>query len=161
MGGNVWCPPPHPFFKLNFDATIFKERGRSGFGVVIRNERGEVTTAFSAIGPSVSGSEEAETLACRKAVEFVVEAGFYELIIKGDSINVMRALSSPSPNLSVCGNVVVDIQWLIRGIIRVSFNWVRRDCNRVAHVLARYASILNEDMYWMEDALPVALEAMH
>ena len=35
MGGNVWCPPPHPFFKLNFDAAIFKERDRSGFRAVI------------------------------------------------------------------------------------------------------------------------------
>ena len=117
--------------------------------------------AFSAIGPSVSSSEEAETLACRKAVEFAVDAGFSELIIEGDSINVMRALSSPSPDLSVCGNVVVDIQWLIRGIRRVSFNWVRRDCNRAAQVLAKYASNLNKDKYWMEDAPLVALEAMY
>jgi len=24
-GGNVWRPPPHPFFKMNFDAAIFSE----------------------------------------------------------------------------------------------------------------------------------------
>ena len=88
----MWRPPPHPFFKMNFDAAIFNERGRSGFGPVIRNEHREVMAALSDIGPSVSGSEEVETLACRKAVEFAVDAGFSELIIGGDSINVMKAL---------------------------------------------------------------------
>jgi len=116
--------------------------------------------ALSTIGPSISGSDEAETLACRKAMEFVVDVGFNELIIEGDSINVMRALSSLSLNLSVVGNVVADIQCLISGLSRVSFSWVKRDCNQVAHVLARFASNLEEDMYWMEDAPPVALEAM-
>ncbi|KAL0010905.1 hypothetical protein SO802_006013 [Lithocarpus litseifolius] len=141
--------------------ALLKERGRSGFGAMIRNERGEVMAAFSAIGPSVSGSEEAETLACRKVVEFAIDVGFSELIIEGDSINVMRALSSPSLDLSICGNVVADIQWLIHGIRRVSFNWVRSDCKRAAHVLARYASNLNVEMYWMEDAPLVALESMY
>ena len=143
----MWRPPPHPFFKMNFDAAIFNERGRSGFGAVIRNEHREVMAALSDIGPSVSGSEEVETLACRKAVEFAADAGFSELIIEGDSFNVMKALSSSSPDLSVVGNVVADIQWLIHELRRVSINWVKRGCIRAAHVLARYASNLNEDMY--------------
>ena len=154
--GNVWRPPPPPF-----DAAIIKERSMSGFGAMIRNEQGEVMAALSAIGPSVSCSEEAETMACRKAVEFAVDAGFSELMIEGDSVNVMKAISSSIPVLSVAGNVVADIQWIIRGPRRVSFNWVKRDGNRVAHVLPIYARNLNEDMYWMEDAPPVALEAMY
>ncbi|KAL0010086.1 hypothetical protein SO802_005194 [Lithocarpus litseifolius] len=159
--GNVWRPPPPPFFKLNFDAAIIKERSMSRFGAVIRNEHGEVMAALSAMGPSVSCSEDAETMACRKAVEFAVDAGFSELMIEGKSVNVMKAISSSILDLSVVGNVVADIQWIIRGLRRVSFNWVKRDCNRVAHVLAIYARNLNEDMYWMEDAPPVALEAMY
>ena len=59
---------------------------------MIWNEHGEVMATLSAIGPSVSGSEEAETLACRKAMVFAVDASFTELIIEGDSINVMKAL---------------------------------------------------------------------
>jgi len=117
--GNVWRPPPPPFFKLNFDAAIIKERSTSGFGAMIRNEQGEVMAALSAIGPSVSCSEEAETMACRKAVEFTVDAGFSELMIEGDSVNVMKAISSSIQDLSVAGNVVADIQWIIRGLRRV------------------------------------------
>ena len=39
--------------------------------------------AMSVKGPSVSCSEEAEALACRKALEFVVELSFTEMIIEG------------------------------------------------------------------------------
>nr|XP_023880239.1 uncharacterized protein LOC111992600 [Quercus suber] len=145
---------------MNFDVAIFNNRERSGFRAVIQNEHGEVMAALSAIGPSVSGSEEVEILACRKVVEFTVDVGFFELIIEGDSISVMKAFSSSSLDLSVVGNVVADIQWLIRGLKRVLINWVKRDCNRVAHVLAKYASNLNKDIIWMEDAPSVALEAM-
>ncbi|XP_075674966.1 uncharacterized protein LOC142644186 [Castanea sativa] len=105
MGGNVWCPPPPPFFKLNFDATIFRERCWFGFRVVIRNEQGEVMVALSTIGPPISSSEEAETLACRKAVEFAVDAGFSELIIKGNSKCYESTFFSKSGpvNLWECG----------------------------------------------------------
>ena len=49
--------------------------------------------AMSAGGPPVSSSEEAELLACRKAVEFATDAGFSEIVIEGDNSNVMKALS--------------------------------------------------------------------
>ncbi|KAK9991446.1 hypothetical protein SO802_026431 [Lithocarpus litseifolius] len=97
---NVWRPPPHPFFKLNFDAAIFMESNSSGFGAVIWNEQGKVMAAMAAKGPPVSSSEEAETLVCRKALEFAVDVGFSELVVEGDNVNVMRAVSSSSMNLS-------------------------------------------------------------
>ena len=40
-------------------------------------------------GPSVSTSEEAEVLACRKALEFAVHAGFRD-VVEGDNSAVMR-----------------------------------------------------------------------
>ena len=79
--GDVWKPPPNLVFKLNFDAAVFVEAERTGFGAIIRNDKGEVMASISAGGPPVSSSEEAELLACRKAVEFATDAGFSELVI--------------------------------------------------------------------------------
>ena len=67
---------------------------KTGFGAIIRNDKGEVMIGMSAGGPPVSSSEEAELLACRKAVEFTTDAGFSELVIEEDNSNVMKALSS-------------------------------------------------------------------
>ena len=60
-----WRPPPLNRFKLNLDAAIFKDEEASGFGAIIRNERGDVMATLSSKGLPVSCNKEAETLACR------------------------------------------------------------------------------------------------
>ena len=87
-------------YKLNCNVAIFMELKCIGFGAIIRNKRGEVMTAMSVEGPTVIDSEEAEILACRKVMEFVVDAGFYELVVEGDNVNVMRAIYFPTPNFN-------------------------------------------------------------
>ena len=65
--------------------------------------------AMTTNGLAVSSSDEAELLACRKAIEFVVDARFLKLVIKGDNVNVIHAISSPFANQSLMGNVVDNI----------------------------------------------------
>ena len=65
--------------------------------------------ALAARGPPVSNSEEAEVLACRKALEFAVDAGFDELILEGDNESVMRTISHSQPNSSRLGHLYGDI----------------------------------------------------
>ena len=50
--------------------------------------------AMAAKEPEVFCSEEAELLACRKAIEFVVDVGFSELVIEGDNSSAMKAIST-------------------------------------------------------------------
>lgn len=71
----TWQPPLGLSYKLNFDAAVFADTSSSGFGAIIRNNKGEVMAAMSAKGPVVADSEEAEVLTCWRALEFVVEAG--------------------------------------------------------------------------------------
>ena len=69
----------------------------------------------------------------------------------------MRALSDPTENSSLLGHIYDDIKFNLRGMQVRSFNWVKRDGNTVAHALAKYASSLIEDLYWIEDTpLPLA-----
>lgn len=42
-----------------------------------------------------------------------------------------------------------------------SFRYVKRSANTVAHSLARYASLIIEDICWMEKSPPPALEALY
>lgn len=46
-------------YKLNFDATVFKDILALGVGVIIRNERGQVMAALLLKGLAVTDSEEA------------------------------------------------------------------------------------------------------
>ena len=104
--------------------------------------------AMSACGPAVQTSDEAELLACRRALEFAVDDGFSRLIIEGDNSNVIHDISSSEENTSSFGNVVDDIRHLIRGLIWSEVCCIRRGGNRVAHVLAQHArQTLDVDLY--------------
>ena len=92
---------------------MFSGLNKSGFGAIIRNEKGKVMAAMVAKGLEVFCSKEAELLACRKAIEFAVDAGFSELVIEGDNNSAMTAISTLKIDQSLLGNVVGDIQHLI------------------------------------------------
>ena len=92
---------------------MFSRLHRTGIGAIIRNEKGEVMAAMSAVGPSAENSEEVELMACKRSLEFVVDVGFTSLIIEGDNANVIQAISSSLPNHSILGCVVDDIRHLI------------------------------------------------
>ncbi|KAL0011169.1 hypothetical protein SO802_006277 [Lithocarpus litseifolius] len=157
----TWQPPPSSTYKLNFDAAIFADMDRTRVGVIIRNEQGQVMAAMTATGPKVSSSEEAELLACRRSMEFAVDAGFTKLIIEGDNVNVMQAISSPRINCSLLGYVVDDIRHLVHCLEWARISITRRGGNKVAHALAQHArNSLDNNVYWMEDSPPPAMEAL-
>ena len=155
-----WQPPPPDVYKPNFDAAVFSGLNRTGIGTIIRNDKGEVMAAMSAIGPSAENSEEAELMAYRRSLEFAIDARFSSLIIEGDNANVIQAISLSLPNNSYLGCVVDDIRHLIHGLYWAKTNLIRRGGNTVAHVLAQFARNLDEDLVWIEDSPPPALAAL-
>ena len=155
-----WQPPLPDVYKLNFDAALFLGMNKTSIGTIIRNDKGEVMAAMFAVEPGVENSEEAELMACRRSLEFAVDAGFSRLIIEGDNANVIQAISSSLPNNSVLGCVVDDIHHLIHGLSWARTNQIRRGGNTVVHVLAQFARNLVEDLIWIEDSPPPALAAL-
>ena len=81
----------------------------SGVGAIIKNDRGEVMVALSAKGPPVTGSEEAEIFACRKAMEFTMECRFSEVILEGDNQALMDALNKRKRLSSWLGHILQDV----------------------------------------------------
>nr|XP_023894916.1 uncharacterized protein LOC112006843 [Quercus suber] len=154
-----WKPPSGQLYKLNFDATMF-ETGL-GVGAVICNAARDVMAALSARGAAVVNSEEAEALACQKAMEFAIDAGFSELIVEGDNAMVMSVVSSTSPNWSLVGVIYDDIGCLAVGLHYVAFSCIRRSANSVAYSLARYANVLDVEVVWMEESPPLARDALY
>ena len=150
-----WSPLLENGFKLNFDAAIFEDLYASGFGAVIRKEEGEVMAALAARGPLVLNCEEVKVLACSKALEFVVDVGFVELIIEGDNKSVMRNISRSQPNSSHLGHLYGDIQCLCTGLWAMWVRWVSRRANGLAHCLAKFARGLGDEVVWLEEPLPL------
>ncbi|KAL0005887.1 hypothetical protein SO802_013448 [Lithocarpus litseifolius] len=98
----------------------------------------------------------------REEYSQVEEGDFDGLVIEGDNSNAIHAISSSVENTSLYGNVVEDIRHLIRGLLWSDICCIRRGGNRVAHALAQYARhALDEDLYWVEESPPPALDALY
>ena len=54
-----------------------------------------------------------------------------------------------------------DIIHLILGRQFVGFSCVKREGNMVAHSLAKFARNIVDDLHWMEDKPPLAVDALH
>ncbi|XP_075659232.1 uncharacterized protein LOC142629133 [Castanea sativa] len=140
-GRTTECNSPHDLkYKLNFDAAIFSDLNASRFGAIIRNERGEVMAALSAKGPLVYGNEKVEVLACRKALEFAIDAGFSELAPDGDNASVMNSISFSQ---------------------KFTVSTVKWSANSAAHSLARFARDVSDEVVWLEEPPPLILEALY
>ena len=48
-------------------------------------------------------------LACRKALEFAIDAGFTEIILEGDNAMVMKKISQAQQDFSRLGLIYEDI----------------------------------------------------
>ena len=84
-----------------------------------------------------------------------------ELEIEGDNVTVMRSLASSSTSQSRLGNIYEDIRVLATGCRCLSFLWVKRSANRVTHFLAKHASLIEDDVYWMEESPYPAFQALY
>ena len=158
---SYWKLPPQDVYMLNFNAAVFSDLKCSGVGAIIRNSAGEVMTGMLAKGEYMHNSDEAEALACQKALEFSMEGGFSNLVIEGDSSNVMRAILSSVANNSFFGHIVDDIRHNISGRQFVAFSCVKREGNMVAHSLARFSRNIVDELYWMEDEPLPAVDALN
>ena len=76
---------------------------------------------------------EVEVLACRRALQFAIDIGFFDLIIEGDSVQVMNAIRSRKADLSRLGHIFEDIRVLISRQNWAEVEWVNRKANSFAH----------------------------
>ena len=130
-------------------------------GAIIPNENGEVMAALSAKGPPVTCSEEAEVLACQRAVEFAVECGFSEIVVEGDNQMVMSALKLRKRLSSGVGHIIQDVLCLLSGFRWLQVHCIRRGANTAARALAKFAKNVPKELIWLEDSPPPVIEALY
>ena len=78
----------------------------------------------------MANSDEVEILACRKAIEFAMEAGFTDLVIKGENTTVMKAITDYGSHVSRLGHIALVIQMLMQGLQWRSLISINDACGR-------------------------------
>ena len=80
-----------------------------------------------------------ELLAAQRAVSFTAESGYDQFVCEGDSESVVNSLRRTGIENSRGGHLIKDIVYLSNSIRSISFAYVRRQGNVVAHALAQRA----------------------
>lgn len=74
------------------------------------------------------------------AVELCCDLGFHDILLEGDSLNVVKAQKDKQPNLHRYGHVVEDTHLLLRSMRSWAIGHVNRESNQTMHNLAKEAS---------------------
>ena len=153
----TWITPWTHSYKLNFDGARI--------GVVIRNEAGLIMASLSQRIPMPTSVIEVEALVARRAMELALELSFDNVILEGDFEILMKTLKTGESTLAHLSNLSADILFLTSHFSKVHFSFVRRQCNRLAHSLARCAFITQQMSVCMEelppDLMPAFLADLH
>ena len=94
---------------------------------------------------------ETEAKAVEVGVQFARDIGIQDCIIEGDSLTIYTALYGNTSPPSAVAVVVSSIKVLCGAIRGVEFSHTRRQCNRLAHLLAKQASGISDFIAWLEE----------
>ena len=136
----TWQAPVQHAYKVNFDGAIFAEEGLAGLGVVIRNDHGLIMASLTQQIPLPGSVIEVEVLAARKALELTIELGFDNITLERDSEVLINSLAKGGNSLAHYGHLLADTHVLMTRFSSLSLSHVKRNCNSLAHALARRAS---------------------
>lgn len=133
------------FFKLNYDASV-KGNGLIDFSFVWQDFNGKILGAGYEV-------ECTEILVVTKGQQFVKNTSFMMLIVENDHQTVINHLSSHSLNNSYEGLMYGDCLQLASSFESISYSFVYRSENSMAHGLTSLAQLnsLSFFIYWLED----------
>jgi ribonuclease HI len=145
-----WTAPSQDWIKVNWDATLSQQRNRMGLAAVARDWTGKFVLAGYTPRMGCPDSSMAEALSALRAIKLCKERGVTKIHLEGDATVVIEALLSSDEDRSPMGNIIEDIKEELRTVPQWKVSFVRRDGNKVGHVLAKYFLNCNLEQEWVE-----------
>lgn len=142
---SIWSKPPTGYLKINVDAGIDFTARKMGLGMVIRDSDGDLIAARMIPWPTVYEPGEAEALTIREALKWIKSFSLDRIQVESDCLQVVNAIHN-CHLLSSLDLLVNDILVIARDFSNLSFSFVKRSANRVAHTLARKALSMSDCM---------------
>ena len=143
-----WKPPPVGWVMVNVDATLFPKTNQMGLGIVFRNHKEEFIAACIQGIDKITSLELAEAIAFKRVILFAFGLPYKQVIIATDCLSLIKKLRSVAIDRSFTGTITQDIKKAASASTVLSFIYVNRGCNEVAHVLARSANQLSQPIWF-------------
>lgn len=150
-----WLPPPFGSIKINWAACLSLAKKRTGIGVLIRNDKGELVAAQAKFLLSLLKLPLAVAWGAWYAVKLGSDIGASHVHLEGDKMEMVAALRKNGPCDSSYEHLIEDAKIWIQSLPQAANHHVRREANVAATCLAKLASFLCLDNVWMENFPPM------
>ena len=146
-----WKPPSLNKFKINIDGAVFASQKAAGAGVLVRDAADKTIGALSKKiwGPLKAVEVEAKAMETR--LQFAKDLLIHDFILESDSLLMTNALKELSPPPSTVAAIIYYSLSVSREFRQVEFSHVRRQGNKSAHLLAKYAHDIDDFSIWLEE----------
>ncbi|XP_074277447.1 uncharacterized protein LOC141601083 [Silene latifolia] len=147
-----WGKPSEGLWKVNVDAGV-KEGMGVGLGAVCRDGDGRVAWAVTVQTAGTCCVQMAEAKAILLGLKEARRVGMRSVVIESDCLNVVDALKERKRGRSDIFLIYDEILLLVPLFDTVIFNYTRRDCNKLAHLVAHATPWTIGRRFWL-DVLP-------
>jgi ribonuclease HI len=151
VGKAKWSPPQVGKRKVNWDVSFDNKNQRMGVGIIVRDHCGMVCAAKSEVIQMLHEPGAGEAWGALRATEFCVEMGFFDIILEGDSLTVVKAIGDAEASMRPFGQIVEDIKEVLGSLRSWLICHVKRDANQAAHGLAKNATVTSMEQNWIEE----------
>lgn len=142
-----WYPPDPGKIKINVDVALPVDQDFIQLGLVARNSEGQVVWWRSKKITGRPTPTDGEALAVYHGVLLARDKAWPQVIIETDCLSIFRSLSSSSSSRNLLSyGALIDTCFANRVFFNVlSFSFVRRSGNVLAHTLATSLALSNSE----------------
>lgn len=138
-----WHPPSEGRMKVNVDAHIVAGCSWFSCGLILRDHQGKFIRArthrFVGIVPVV----EAEAIGVLEATRWINSLGMHDVDIESDSLVTVQAINKAVENYLEVGVVFQKCREFLNDRRDISVSFVKKQANKVAHLIARVPCEVN------------------
>ncbi|XP_042974791.1 uncharacterized protein LOC122306429 [Carya illinoinensis] len=142
----AWEAPSQGKLKINWDADLDKTSCRAGVGAVVRNWEGKVLATMRMNHSLYPDPFLAEAYAAHQATIFLKSMGWQDVIMEGDSLQLVNCLNSKEEADSYAGVLIKAARVNLDSFTVWTTSHVKRTCNSVAHALCQDALSIGDSI---------------
>ncbi|XP_073355407.1 uncharacterized protein [Aegilops tauschii subsp. strangulata] len=136
-----WRRPEGECLKINCDGAFSAATGTGGWGFAVRDQAGDVRGSGAGRLQNIASAVQAEAEACAEVLNAASSWGMTNVQVELDCQVLVKALQGRDADLAAEGLLFKEIRDFARlNFSRVSFSFVPRACNSLAHALAAYGA---------------------
>jgi hypothetical protein len=143
-----WKPTPMKKFKVNWDAVLENNCGKTGLGMIARDSMGNFVATRGVPIDSKLDQVVAEAQAALHATIFAKDLGLVDIIFEGDAKQIITAIKLKHPWLLPYGHLIDGVVAGLVGLGNSHFTHVKKEANCAAHGLAKLALNCVIEMTW-------------